>query len=161
MNNLILSNQPLSDVCISYALAYSEYELSNAFSRIVERIIQRHSEQKTDPITISHGPFETEHLPTSIEDGLWHFFANVPSGVSGPSPTCIEAYKATKDHMITCFLPFRKFTEQDWQDAMKLKILQNSMNIIARGKAKGATLSYSKFSRLVYTFRSLPPPPLE
>ena len=72
------SRRPYVEVCLDYALSYSQAELSNAFSRTISRISKRPENSQYangKPVFIQHGPFETEALPSNIEDGLWHFSA--------------------------------------------------------------------------------------
>lgn len=150
---------PLSDVCISYALAYSEKRLSTEFSVVVNRISKRYPNSTSPPVLIDHGNYEIEKSPTNVEDGIWRFFANIGGVPEGVSPSMGEAYASMKAKMVACYVPFRAFSEEDFLDLMRLKVYQLSMNIIARGNASGKALTYSPWQRAIYWVQH-PSPPL-
>lgn len=155
------SQIPYVDVCVEYALGYSSEQLSNAFSRTVARIGRRHQNDKyanRKPVLIQHGPFDTEALPTNIEDGLWHFFGNRVTRVWSTLPFA-QVFLQVKEDMRQCYIPFRSFSEESFQDAMRLRVYQDSLNIIA-GRSLDGTSSrkYSSVQKMLWRLKGNVPP---
>jgi hypothetical protein len=133
------SSRSYVEVCLDYALSYTESELSRAFSKALKNICYREmndEDSNKKPIYIEYSPFESEHLPTNIEDGLWRFFGNKKTLTWGDI-SFAEYYINLKDEMKKCYVPFRKFSEDSFQDSMRLRVYQDSMNIITGRKLNG------------------------
>ena len=157
------STSPYVDVCVEYAYAYSQEKLSAEFSRTVNRISRRHSDSQYavgKPIYFRHGPFETEALPTSIHDGLWHFFGNCRTR-HWSQMAFADYFAEVKAEMVQCYVPFRSFSEESFQDAMRLRVYQDTMNIIAGRSVDGASsMTYSILERVKWRLRRATPPEL-
>lgn len=147
------SQRPYVDVCLDYALSYSQAELSDAFSETVNRICKRPENSQYangKPILIQHGPFETEASPTNVKDGLWSFFGNRPTFIWSRS-TFADYYLKLKEELFQSYVPFTKFSEASFQDAMRLRVYQDSMNIIAGRNLDGKTTrSYSLLQKALW-----------
>jgi hypothetical protein len=158
-----LSTTPYVDVCVEYAHAYSETALSAAFSRILSGIARRHADSQYangNPIYIEHGPFEAEMSPTNIKDGLWHFFGNRLTRSWSTAPFT-DYFAQVKVDMMESYVPFRSFSEEDFQDAMRLRVYQDAMNIIAGRSLDGASSkTYSVLERVLWRLRRTQPPKL-
>lgn len=157
------STLPYVDVCVEYAYAYTQSTLSGEFSRTVNRICRRHSDSEDaigKPLYIRHGPFETEALPTSIHDGLWHFFGNRQT--RNWSRLTFAAYFAqVKAEMVDCYIPFRSFSEENFQDAMRLRVYQDAMNIMAGRSLDGvSSKTYSTLQKVKWRLKRISPPEL-
>jgi hypothetical protein len=86
--------------------------------------------------------------PTDIEDGLWYFFGNRLTG-KWPDKTFVEYFNEVKSDMRGSFIPFRDFDEVDFEDAMRLRVYQDAMNIIAGRKIDiPSTRKYSTLQRI-------------
>lgn len=157
------SQIPYVDVCVEYALGYSTEQLSSAFSRTVARICHRHQDDKHalgKPVPIQHGPFETEALPTNIEDGLWHFFGNRPTR-SWSTLSFAAHFLEVKEDMVKSYVPFRSFSEESFQDAMRLRVYQDSLNIIAgRSLDDASSRKYSGIQKMLNRLKGHVPPEL-
>ena len=157
------STSPYVDICIEYAYAYPQGTLSAEFSRTVNRISLRHSDGEyatTKPIYIRHGPFETEALPTSIHDGLWHFFGNRPTRSWNQLPFA-DYFAQVKAEMVQCYVPFRSFSGESFQDAMRLRVYQDTMNIIAGRLVDGvSSKTYSTLQKFKWRLKRATPPEL-
>lgn len=157
------SQTPYIDVCVDYALGYPAEHLSNAFSRTVARICRRHQGDKYaqgQPVLIQHGPFETETLPTNIEDGLWHFFGNRLTRSWSTLPFAAY-FQEVKEEMKRCYVPFQSFSEESFQDAMRLRVYQDSLNIIAgRGLDGASSRKYSSVQKMLRRLKGHVPPEL-
>jgi hypothetical protein len=143
-----------ADVCVDYAHAYSINELAAAFRGAATRICSRPESQAhigSKPVIIRHGPDEVEASPTDIKDGLAHFFLGRPtqSWDRTDLPFC-EYFKELKADLIKCYVPFRSFSQESFEDAMRLRVYQDSSNIKNGAQAKGATKSYSLVARMAY-----------
>jgi hypothetical protein len=148
------------DVCIEYALSYSQDELSNEFSAVIQKISARYPDSNSRPIKVQVYVNEYTSTPTNIIDGLWFFFGNRLTK-KWSNKTFEEYYKEVKNEMISCYVPFREFTEQDFNDAMRLRVYQDALNIIAGRKIDiETTLSYSKFRKLTQIFKKITKPKL-
>jgi head-tail adaptor len=126
------SDSQYIDICIDYAHSYSEKELSLAFSTIVKKISNRYPNSKTEPVKLELPFNEVQLLPTNIEDGLWWHFKSITR--SWPEKKFSEYFQQVKSEMTKGYIPFRLFEECDFEDAMRLRVLQDSMNIIAGRK---------------------------
>lgn len=156
------SQTPYVDVCVEYALCYSAEQLSNAFSLSVARICCRHQDDKHatgKPALIQHGPFDTEVLPTNIEDGLWHFFGNRLTRSWSNLPFAVH-FQEVKQDMMKCYVPFRLFSEESFQDAMRLRVYQDSLNIIAgRSLDNASSRRYSSVQKALHRLKKSHVPP--
>lgn len=154
------SNQKYIDLCIEYALAYSSNELSDQFTKIVNLVSSRYPESKSKPIKINTYINEYTNSPTNIRDGLWFFFGN-KNTTKWTSMNFDDYYAEIKSSMISCYVPFREFTEEDFQDSMKLQIYQDSLNIQAGRKIDiPSILKYSNFEKLKFRISNKKKPPL-
>lgn len=127
------STQAYIDVCIEYALGYSSNKLSSEFSKTIKRICRNRCASRTPPVRIQVYIDEWVSTPTDIEDGLWFFFGNRLTG-KWPDKTFLEYFTEVKSDMCKSFIPFRDFDEVDFEDAMRLRVYQDAMNIIAGRK---------------------------
>lgn len=157
------STSPYVDICIEYAYSYPQGTLSAEFSRTVNRICRRYSDSEyatTKPIYIRHGPFETEALPTNIHDGLWHFFGNRPTK-SRNQLSFADYFVQVKAEMVQCYVPFRSFSGESFQDAMRLRVYQDTMNIIAGCSVDGiSSKTYSPLQKFKWRLKRATPPDL-
>ncbi len=157
------SHTPYVDVCVEYAYAYTQAKLSTEFFRTVNRICCRHSDSEYavgKPIYLRHGPFETEALPTSIHDGLWHFFGANRTRHLNQLPFA-DYFVQIKAEMVQCYVPFRSFSEESFQDAMRLRVYQDTMGIVAGRILSGSSSKrYSVVERVKWRLRRAPPPEL-
>jgi len=128
-----LTTQQYIDVCVDYALAYSAPQLSSEFSKTVNRISSKYPESKTPPIRIQVYIDEWTTTPTNIEDGLWFFFGNRLTN-KWPDKTFLEYFEQVKSDTYNSYLPFRVFDETDFEDAMRLRTYQDTLNIISGRK---------------------------
>jgi hypothetical protein len=156
------SQQPYVDVCLDYALAYSESALGAAFSRTVSRISQRLENAEylsRRPINIEMGPFDVITTPTDVEHGLYFFFDRLTT--SWPLMSFADYYSKIKADMVKCYVPFRFFSEESFQDSMRLRVYQDSMNIIAGRTLEGATSrSYSLARKIIWNVQKRARPAL-
>src|SRR3989304_4170396 len=115
------SQQPYVDVCLDYALAYSESALSTAFSRTALRISQRPENAEyfgRRPIHVERNPFDpfdAVNIPADVKDGLYFFFG--PLTRSWPRMSFAAYYSKVKTDMVECYTPFRSFSEDSFQDS--------------------------------------------
>ena len=127
------SSKAYVDVCIEYALGYSANELSSEFSKTVHRICLNRRSPRSPPIRIQVYIDEWVTTPTDVEDGLWFFFGNRLTR-KWPEKTFSEYFDEVKSDMCKSFIPFRNFDEIDFEDAMRLRVYQDALNIIAGRK---------------------------
>ncbi len=157
------SQTPYVDVCVEYALAYSAEQLSDAFSLTVARICHRHKDSeyaRGEPVLVQYGPFDGEALPTNIEDGLWHFFGNRWTPGWSTAPFAVH-FLEVKQNMVKCYVPFRCFSEESFQDAMRLRVYQDSLNIIAGRRVNDrSSKKYSVVQKMLWRLKGNVPPDL-
>lgn len=148
------------DVCIEYALSYKEEEISSAFSRVIATITSRYPHSNTPPIDVVLPFNEVFSSPTNIGDALWFFFGNRLTN-SWPTKKFNEYYEDVKNDMVKCFVPFRDFDEQDFQNSMRLRVFQDSLNIIAGRKIDiPSKRKYSAFNKMKYALLNADKPSL-
>ena len=143
------SHRAYVDVCLDYALSYSQRTLGIAFTRTVMRITT-HPENAQflgrKPVRIQMGPGDVLSTPTDIEHGLYFFFGQITR--EWPRSSFTAYYEKIRQDMTASYAPFRSFSENSFQDSMRLRVYQDSMNIIAGRTLDGATdRSYSKKCR--------------
>ena len=148
------SNEKYIDVCIEYALSYTKDELSHAFSKVVARISSRHPSSNSRPIDVAFPFNEVLATPTNIRDGLLFFFRNRLTN-TWPSRSFREYYSDVKREMVSCYVPFRDFNEEDFQDSMRLRVYQDSLNILAGRKIDiSSNKKFSTFNKLRYSLQN-------
>lgn len=157
------SKRTYVELCLDYALSYSQGELSSAFSKTVSRICKRDQSDELaneKPILIQHSPFEKELSPTNIEDGLWFFFGN-RSTLTWSELSFTDYYTNLKNEMLKCYVPFRSLSDESYRDMMRLRVYQDSMNIIAGRKLDGKSKrKYSMIQRTLWNLKESQIPPL-
>lgn len=152
------SRKTYADVCVDYAHAYSINELTAAFRIATTRICSRPESQPhigSSPVIIRHGSDEVEASPTDIKDGLAHFFWGRPtrSWDRTDLPFC-DYFEQLKADLIKCYVPFRSFSQLSFEDAMRLRVYQDSSNIKNGAQPNGVTKTYTLASRMAYKLLS-------
>ena len=155
------SQLPYVNVCLDYALAYSERELSNAFHKTLQssNATAGVPEYLGRPSTrVFRGPDDYAKIPHDIEHGLLFFIDR--NTRSWPNTSFVEYFHKLCDDMVACYLPFRCFSHEAFQDAMRLRVYQDSMNIIAGRQLDGTTArSYSLVAKFWRGLSNAPKPP--
>ena len=134
------STQQYVDVCVDYALSYSEPRLCQAFHEALRRVSARPEclpfrGRPLIRMDRTHG--EWIDLPQDIEKGLLFF---VEKETRGWRPvTFSQYYMQFCEDMKTCYVPFRSLSNESFQDAMRLRVYQDSMNIIAGRNIRDST----------------------
>ena len=134
------SDRQYVEVCLDYALAYSERELSAAFDRVVTRVAYRPENIRflnSAPVYVDMTHGDLLQTPTDIAGGLRFFIQ--PLTRAWPAATFSAYFSKVKADMIQCYVPFRSFSAESFQDAMRLRVYQDAMNIIAGRSLDGMT----------------------
>jgi hypothetical protein len=156
------SQSPYVDVCLDYALAYSERELSSAFHRTLGRVSRRPecAEFLGLPSTrIFRGPDDYANVPHDIEHGLLFFIDR--NTRAWPKTSFVAYFNKFCEDMAASYVPFRCLSKEGFQDAMRLRVYQDSMNIIAGRSLDGTTnRAYSLFVKFKRGLSNVPKPAL-
>ena len=107
----------------------------------------------------SGGPDDYVNIPQDIEHGLLFFIDR--NTRSWPKTSFVEYFHKLCEDLVACYLPFKCFSHEAFQDAMRLRVYQDSMNIIAGRQLDGTTnRNYSLVVKLWHGLSNVPKPAL-